>query len=108
MMKPEKMDESQIEGVVQNAVQDAVDFIESEIADDRIKAQRYFDGEVDIGEEDGRSKVVAKGSRYCPRNQTKPDAGIFIHRPPCGIYTDCTKRRVDCPASYTVYELGVQ
>ncbi len=58
-MKPEKMDESQIEGVVQNAVQDAVDFIESEIADDRIKAQRYFDGEVDIGEEDGRSKVVA-------------------------------------------------
>jgi len=58
-MKPERMDESMIEGIVQNAVQDAVDFIESEIADDRIKAQRYFDGEVDIGEEEGRSKVVA-------------------------------------------------
>ena len=41
-MKPERMDESQIEGIVQNAVQDAVDFIESEIADDRIKAQRYL------------------------------------------------------------------
>jgi len=38
---------------------DSVDFVESEIAEDRIKAQRYFDGEVDIGEEEGRSKVVA-------------------------------------------------
>ena len=53
------MDKTKIEGIVQNAVQDAVDFIESEIAEDRIKAQRYFDGEVDIGQEDGRSKVVA-------------------------------------------------
>ena len=58
-MKPERMDKTKIEGIVQNAVQDAVDFIESEIAEDRIKAQRYFDGEVDIGQEDGRSKVVA-------------------------------------------------
>jgi len=56
---PERMDRDTIEGIVQDAVQDAIDFIESEIADDRIKAQRYFDGEVDIGEEDGRSRVVA-------------------------------------------------
>lgn len=58
-MKPERMDKTKIEGIVQSAVQDAVDFIESEIAEDRIKAQRYFDGEVDIGQEEGRSKVVA-------------------------------------------------
>jgi hypothetical protein len=38
---------------------DAVDFVESEIAPDRIRSQRYFDGEVDIGEEEGRSTVVA-------------------------------------------------
>ena len=56
---PERMDRDTIEGIVQDAVQDAIDFTESEIADDRIKAQRYFDGEVDIGEEDGRSRVVA-------------------------------------------------
>ena len=49
----------QVEGIVQNAIEDAVDFIESEISDERIKAQRYYDGEVDIGYEDGRSKVVA-------------------------------------------------
>ena len=50
---------SEIEGIVQDAIASAVDFVESEISQDRIKAQRYYDGEVDIGFEDGRSKVVA-------------------------------------------------
>ena len=56
-LKPKSKRE--IEGIVQDAIADAVDFIEGEISDDRIKAQRYYDGEVDIGYEDGRSKVVA-------------------------------------------------
>ena len=56
-LKPKTMRE--IEGIVQDAMTQAVDFVESEISQDRIKAQRYFDGEVDIGYEDGRSKVVA-------------------------------------------------
>ena len=51
--------EREIETIVQNAIDDAVDFVESEISEDRIRAQRYYDGEVDIGFEDGRSKVVA-------------------------------------------------
>lgn len=55
--KPLTNDE--IEGIVSVAVQDAVDFIETEITEGRIKAQRYYDGEVDIGYESGRSKVVA-------------------------------------------------
>ena len=50
---------TEIEGIVQKAIANAVDFVESEISQDRIKAQRYFDGEVDIGFEKGRSKVVA-------------------------------------------------
>ena len=50
---------SEVEGIVQDAIASAVDFVESEISQDRIKAQRYYDGEVDIGYEDGRSKVVA-------------------------------------------------
>src|SRR5210317_1271529 len=57
MLKP--MTELEIESIARDAVSDAVDFVESEIAEDRIKAQSYFDGEVDIGEEEGRSKVVA-------------------------------------------------
>jgi hypothetical protein len=78
-MKPERMDESQIEGIVQNAVQDAVDFIESEVADDRIKAQRYFDGEVDIGEEEGRSKVVATKVRDTVRNIKPSLMRVFLN-----------------------------
>lgn len=57
MLKP--MTDQEIESIAREAATDSVDFVESEIAEDRIKAQRYFDGEVDIGEEEGRSKVVA-------------------------------------------------
>jgi hypothetical protein len=56
-LKPKSRQE--IESIVQAAIGDAVDFIEGEISQDRIKAQRYYDGQVDIGYEDGRSKVVA-------------------------------------------------
>lgn len=68
-LKPKTKDE--LEALVAGAVQDAVDFIESEIAPDRIKAQEYFDGAVDIGEEEGRSKVVATKVRDTIR-QIKP------------------------------------
>ena len=56
-LKPKS--DSEVESIVQDAISDAVDFIEGEISHDRIKAQRYYDGEVDLGHEDGRSKVVA-------------------------------------------------
>jgi len=59
MALPEKMDEGQIQNIASSAVADAIDFVESEIVSDRLKSQRYFDGEVDIGEEEGRSKIVA-------------------------------------------------
>lgn len=57
MLQP--MTNSEIEAIAKDAVEEAVDFVESTVAEDRIKAQRYFDGDVDIGEEEGRSKVVA-------------------------------------------------
>ena len=58
-LDPKPMDKDEIESIVSKAVTEAVDFVESNIASDRIKAQRYYDGEVDIGEEEGRSKIVA-------------------------------------------------
>jgi hypothetical protein len=58
-MEPKEKSFTEIEGIVQDAIAQAVDFVESEITHERIKAQRYFDGEVDIGYEDGRSSVVA-------------------------------------------------
>lgn len=62
-MKPKKLTQDQIQSTLTNAIQEAVSFIESEIAPDRIKAQKYFDGHVDLGHEEGRSKVVATKCR---------------------------------------------
>jgi len=59
MEKLKAMTEDQIQEIASDAVQGAVSFVESEIAEARIKSQRYFEGEVDIGEEDGRSKIVS-------------------------------------------------
>ena len=70
-MKLEPMADDQIEAIAREAITDALSFIESEVADDRIKAQKYYNGEVDIGEEEGRSKVVATKVRDTIR-QVKP------------------------------------
>lgn len=59
MAKLEKMTDDQVQDIASDAVRNAISFIESEIAEDRIKSQRYFEGEVDIGQEDGRSKIVS-------------------------------------------------
>jgi hypothetical protein len=58
-MKLKKINEQDIEQIVASAIDDAVDFVESEISPQRVKAQRYFDGAVDIGFESGRSKSVS-------------------------------------------------
>jgi hypothetical protein len=53
------MTEKEIQEIGSDALKSAISFVESEIADERIRSQRYFEGEVDIGEEDGRSKIVS-------------------------------------------------
>lgn len=53
------LDDDEIEGILRVAIEDAVDFIESEISEERIKSQRYFDGQCDLAFETGRSKVVS-------------------------------------------------
>ena len=78
MAKPQPMDATEIENIVSDAVDQAVDFVESEIADDRIKAQRYFDGETDIGYEEGRSKVVSTKVRDTVRNIKPSLLRIFL------------------------------
>ena len=75
-LKPKSLTE--IEAIVQDAISSAVDFIESEISDDRIKAQRYYDGEVDLGYEDGRSKVVATKVRDTVRSVKPSLMRIFL------------------------------
>ena len=75
-LKPKS--DREIESIVQDAISDAVDFVEGEISADRIKAQRYFDGQVDIGHEDGRSKVVATKVRDTVRAVKPSLMRIFL------------------------------
>lgn len=78
MAKPQPMDQIDIENVVADAVDNAVDFIESEIAPQRVKAQRYFEGETDIGYEEGRSKVVSTKVRDTVRNIKPSLMRVFL------------------------------
>ena len=59
MAELKAMTEDEVQSIAKDALQSAISFVESEIADDRIKSQRYFEGETDIGQEDGRSKIVS-------------------------------------------------
>lgn len=77
-MKLEPMDDMTVEGIIQKAVQDAVDFIEAEIEEPRIRSQRYYDGEVDIGFEDGRSRVVATKCREVVKSLKPSIQRIFL------------------------------
>ena len=70
--------EQEISAIVQDAMQNAVDFVESEISDARLKAQRYYDGEVDIGYEDGRSKVVKTSVRDVVRSVKPSIMRVFM------------------------------
>jgi len=77
-MRLEPLDQTQVEGIVSKAIQDAVDFINDEIEPQRIKAQRYFDAEVDIGHEPGRSSVVATKCREVVRGLKPSIQRIFL------------------------------
>ena len=59
MAELKAMTDDDVQGIAKDALDSAISFVESEIAEDRIKSQRYFEGETDIGQEDGRSKIVA-------------------------------------------------
>ena len=77
-LKP--MTDDDIQNIARDAVTDAIDFVESEIAEDRIKAQRYFDGEVDIGEEEGRSSIVSTKVRDTVRNIKPSLMRVFLSK----------------------------
>jgi len=58
-MQPKRLTDDEIQNTITTSVREAVDFVETEIAPDRIKSQKYFDGKSAVDFEEGRSKVVA-------------------------------------------------
>ena len=97
------MDKDTIEGIVQDAIGDAVAFIESEISEDRIKSQRYFDGEVDIGEEAGRSAVVATKVRDTIRSVKPSLMRVFLSTDKPVEYRPSNQQDVPLAAQATKY-----
>ena len=77
-MQLEPLEKDQIESIVSKAIQDAVDFIDSEIHPQRLKAQRYFDLETDLGFEEGRSSVVSSKCRDVVRGLKPSLQRVFL------------------------------
>ena len=46
------MSKDDIQGAITDAIQAAIDYVDSDIAPQRERAQRYFDGAVDLEHED--------------------------------------------------------
>jgi hypothetical protein len=77
--KPAPMSRDTIGKTARSAVEDAVDFVQSEIAEPRLKAEKYFNGKVDLPAEPLRSKVVATRCRDVVR-QVKPSLmRVFLY-----------------------------
>ena len=77
-MELKPLSREEIQGIVTDAIQNAVDFVESEITDIRVKSQRYMDGDVDIGHEEGRSKVTSTKVRDTVRAVKPSIMRVFL------------------------------
>jgi len=69
--KPKPLTDKEVRNVVRTAIDEAVDYVESNITPNREKAMRYFEGKCDIGHERGRSRIVSTKIRDTIR-QIKP------------------------------------
>ena len=77
-MRLEPLDKTQIESIVSKAISDAIDFCDAEIEPQRVKAQRYYDLECDLGHEDGRSSVVSSKCREAVRGIKPSLQRVFL------------------------------
>lgn len=103
MMELKKKTEEEIESIVRQAVEDAISFIDSEISPDRDKAQRYYNGEVDVAREDGRSGVIATKCRDSVR-QVKPSLmRVFLSNDRPGEFIPKTPQDVMAAQQATSY-----
>ena len=59
----ERKTDDDLQRIASRAAKNAIDYIETDVAPARLKAQRYFDGAVTLSAEEGRSQVVATKCR---------------------------------------------
>jgi hypothetical protein len=72
------MEKEEIQSAIKTAIQDAIDYVDSDVAGQRERAQSYFDGNVDLEHEEGRSKVVSTKVRDVVRGAKPSLMRIFM------------------------------
>ena len=73
-----QMKEDEIQGAIKAAIEAAIDYVDSDIRSDRERAQKYFDGAVDLTHEEGRSKVVSTKVRDVVRGAKPGLMRVFL------------------------------
>ena len=73
-----KMSQDDIQSAIKSAIQSAIDYVDSDIAGQRERAQKYFDGLVDLDHEEGRSRVVSTKVRDVVRGAKPSLMRIFM------------------------------
>ena len=73
-----KMSQDEIQGAIKEAIESAIDYVDGDIAGQRERAQKYFDGRVDLDHEEGRSKVVSTKVRDVVRGVKPSLMYLFI------------------------------
>ena len=73
-----KMSEQDIQSAITTAIESAIDYVDSDIAFQRERAQSYFDGNVDLEHEEGRSRVVSTKVRDVVRGAKPSLMRIFM------------------------------
>ena len=74
-----QMKEDEIQGAVKAAIEAAIDYVDTDIREDRERAQKYFDGAVDLSHEEGRSKVVSTKVRDGVRGARPGLMRVFLN-----------------------------
>lgn len=102
-MQPKSMTEDEINSTIYNAVREAVDFVETEISPDRVKAQKYFDGASALDFEEGRSKVVATKVRDTIRAIKPALMRVFLQSERPAEFVPCSPQAVAGAEQATKY-----
>jgi hypothetical protein len=98
-----KMDKDTINNIVRTAVKEAVDHVDSDIVPARLKAQKYFNGETDLGYETGRSGVVSTKVRDKVRSARPPLMRVFMSTGRYVEYTPNSEQSIGFAEEATEY-----
>lgn len=98
-----KMTEIDVQSTIRSAILGAEAYMDSEIQPQRERAQKYFDGKVDLESEDGRSKVVSTKVRDVVRGAKPSLMRVFLSNDKFVEYVPSSPEQVAAAEQATTY-----